>query len=97
MKHNKVIAAILATILIVGLLCSTIFIIENAHHTCTGYACPICEEIAQVEQFLSSIKFMPIVLVAFTMLSVCTLTRAVFKVLYVQKNTLISLKVEMLN
>ncbi|WP_054740260.1 hypothetical protein [Cellulosilyticum ruminicola] len=97
MKKNKVIALILAVVLLAGLLFSTIFIIENFGHKCTGHDCPICLEINQAAQFISSIKFIPILSVTLTILSVFTLTRAVFKRVYVHKNTLISLKVEMLN
>ena len=49
------VAAIVATMLLFGVLFSSTLIAEEFHHDCVGDECPICQTIAQCEAFLNRI------------------------------------------
>lgn len=96
-KVSKLIALIALISLFAGLLFSYDYIIENAHHHCSGEDCPICMEIEAAVQFVSNIRFIP--LLSFIMAVLCVFTR-VFASIENHigvKQTLITLKVELLN
>ncbi len=50
------VAAVLAAMLLFGVLFSQVFIAEEFHHDCVGDECPICQTIAQCEAFLNRIS-----------------------------------------
>lgn len=96
-KFTGITAIILVMVLLSGIFVSYDFIIENAHHDCSGENCPICIEIDQAVQIISNIRFVPVL--PFVMAVLCVFTRkGVFvKTLNDRIDTLITLKVEALN
>lgn len=95
--NKKVIAILLAAFMLISILFSYHFIIENAHHDCTGEKCSICLQLEEAAQFISSIKFVSIL--SFTMAVLCIFTKWVAhetKDICVN-NTLVSLKVKLLD
>ena len=60
-KKKKVPAVLLCLVLVAGILLSYDYIIEETHHDCSGRECPICMQIKEAVQFLSTIKFVPVV------------------------------------
>jgi len=58
-KNNnvrRVLAAILAVVLVFVVLFSTIYIVKEHHHECHGAECPICHNILRCVQFLNQIS-----------------------------------------
>lgn len=96
-KVSKLIAIVALISFIAGMLFSYDYIIENAHHHCSGEDCPICMEIEAAVQLVSSIRFIPIL--SFVMAVLCVFTRVIASVEnhIGVKQTLITLKVELLN
>ncbi|MFV0465384.1 MAG: hypothetical protein ACK5ML_04855 [Lachnospiraceae bacterium] len=96
-KDNRILTIVLAAVLVVTIIFSYMFVIENARHDCSGEDCPICTEIESAIQTISSIKMLSVlplvaaVICVFTQL--CTISRFFFGT----EDTLISLKVELLN
>lgn len=96
-KHKKTLAVLLVAFMLIGILSSHKFIIDNAHHDCTGENCPICLQIEAAVSLIRSIKYVPIL--SFLMAALIVFTKRedrVEKQIYA-RNTLISLKVELLN
>ena len=61
-KALKLIAPILAAIILLTFFMSLLFVIHEAHHNCTGEDCPIC---ARIEACISTVKnFVDLVTVA---------------------------------
>lgn len=96
-KRTKIMAVILIVLFLITVCLSYIFIIENAHHNCTGEDCTICMQLEHAEQFLSGLKFIPVL--SFLMMAFCVFTQlcAVFNQSFCVKNTLVLLKVELLD
>lgn len=96
-KVSKLIAVAVLIFLVAGLLFSYDYIIENAHHDCSREDCPICMEIEAAVQFVSSIRFIPVL--SLVMAVLCVFTQVVASVVnhIGVKQTLITLKVELLN
>ena len=46
MTKKRVIAAIMAALILCAIVCSLVFIRIEAHHDCRGDDCPVCEHIA---------------------------------------------------
>ncbi|NLL80395.1 MAG: hypothetical protein GX234_11560 [Clostridiales bacterium] len=98
MKPNKkLFAVMLAAILWMTLTLSFIFIIQNAHHHCSGDECPICVEIEAAINTISGFKAVPVSALAIAVLCVFTQLCAETGESVCVKNTLITLKVELLN
>ena len=97
MKKNRILAILIMMIFLLGIVFSYRFIIENAHHDCTGETCPICMEIEQAVQFVSHINAVHILLPFVSFLGVLALSCVTLKSQCCRNNTLIFLKVEMLN
>lgn len=95
--HKKILAVLLVAFMLTGILFSYKFIIDNVHHDCTGENCPICLQIEEAVSFIQSIKYVPILSFLMAVLFLFTKREAhETKHIYV-RNTLISLKVELLN
>lgn len=96
-KVSKLIAIMAMICLVAGMLFSYDYIIENAHHHCSGEDCPICMEIEAAVHFVSSLRV--ILMLSFVMAVLCVFTRVVTSVGNHAgvKQTLITLKVELLN
>lgn len=95
-KRNRIFAFIMAVLLIATLLFSCTFILEKAHHDCTGDNCPICMEIKAAMQTISGFKALPVL--AFVVSVLCVFTQAYTVKTHSDsvRNTLITLKVELL-
>ena len=96
-KSNKVIAIIITIYLFTTLLFSYLFIVENAHHVCTGEDCPICMEIEVAIHTIYSFKALPILPLILAVLCVFTHICMVIIEYDCTKYTLITLKVELLD
>ena len=96
-KSNKVIAIIITIYLFTTLLFSYLFIVENAHHVCTGEDCPICMEIEAAIHTIYSFKASPILPLILAVLCVFTHICMVIIECDCTKYTLITLKVELLD
>ncbi len=94
---NKVIAIVLIAFLSAGILFSSGYIIENAHHDCSGADCSVCTQLREAVQFISSIRFIPVRSFIMAVLCAFALGIASVKNHIGVKNTLITLKVELLN
>lgn len=97
MTKRKAIAIVLVVFILLGVWFSYNFIIEEAHHKCTGQNCPICLQIDEAIQFISLIKFVPIL--PLIMVVLCIFAKWVaYETRHICVNdTLISLKVELLD
>lgn len=96
MEKKSIVAILLVVSIFLGIFFAYSFIIENAHHDCNGEDCPICLEIKQAIQFISNVKFVPILSYIMTVLSVFTLIGVFMEKSNCKINTLITLKVELL-
>lgn len=97
LPETKVMAVLLAVFMLAGILFSYYFIIENTHHDCTGEKCPICLQIEEAVQFIQTMKYVPVL--SFIMAVLCVFTKWVAhetRHIFV-KQTLLSLKVELLD
>ena len=97
MKRKKV-ATILAVLLIVFFVFSIFFIAHEADHDCTGENCPICEQIVICEKTLEELGSGIITII----IIIATVFGGVYKLLCfdenrAKKDSLVSLKIEMLN
>lgn len=96
-KKTRIMAVVVAVLLLLVILLSYGFIIENAHHNCTGEDCPVCMQLERAEQTVSGLKLISIS--SFLMVVICVFTQlcAILFESFCVKNTLISLKVELLD
>lgn len=95
MKKSLALAA--AVMLIITVLFSYSFLIQNVHHDCMGEECSVCIELAVVAQTLSSLRAIPVLSFSVAVLCVSTLYLAVIQEQGCVKDTLITLKVELLD
>ena len=80
-KMNKALAGIMATMILLVMLFSAIFIVSHTDHDCTDEDCPICACLQQCENILHGASdgsqftasgFIPVVLIAgFILVSYC--------------------------
>lgn len=96
-REQKMAAVILAVMLLGTILFSYLFIMENAHHDCTGSDCPICMEMEAAMQTISGIKMLPVLPLILAVLCVFTQTCTEAAESNRGRDTLITLKVELLN
>lgn len=99
MKSKKrILAVVLAVFILSVLFLSYGYIIENTNHDCThDEHCPICLQLKSSVQLISTFKFIPALSFFITLLCVLTQLYVKFKPSFCIKNTLITLKVELLN
>ena len=91
------IAAIVAVMLLLGVLFSSGFIAEEFHHDCAGDECPICQTIAQCEAFLSRIATGTALFVVSIMAVITAVLSTMLAVSPVINETLVSCKVRLNN
>ena len=97
MSKRRVMSAVLAALVLVVLLSSSLFIIDHADHDCIGEDCPICGQIYLCTQTLKTLSLAVIaaaVFYAFSALLSITIRQA--ETIYVQP-TPVSLKVKLTN
>lgn len=70
MNKRRVMSAVLAALVLVILISSSLFIIEHADHDCTGEDCPICEQICLCTQTLKTLSLAVIAAAVFYAFSV---------------------------
>lgn len=94
---KKSLAIMLSVILFVMVFFSYDFVIRNAHHDCSGEECPICIQMESAVQFVSGIKFIP--MLSFIGIVLCVLLHRITSIqkIYGVTNTLVKMKVEFLN
>ena len=97
-KKTKITAALTALIIMLVILCSSIFIIEHIDHECTGRDCTVCREIAQFRSNLSmsGTTADPVVIAAAFIFVMAELIALAVRTSS-GRSTLITLKVELLN
>lgn len=99
MVNRKIIIALIMSFLIVStIIFSYSFFIKRAHHDCTGEGCPICMEIGIAVQTLADLKLM-VSIVPFVTAFLCVfmLYYIVYSIKISTRDTLITLKVELLD
>ena len=52
-KFLKIVAPVMAALVILAVVMSLLFVIHEAHHHCTGEDCPIC---ARIEACINTVK-----------------------------------------
>ena len=97
MRKKKNLALAAAVMLLITFLFSYSFLIQNVHHDCIGEECSVCIEVAVVAQTLSSLRASPVLSFSVAVLCVFTLSVAVMQEQDCIKDTLITLKVELLD
>lgn len=97
MKKTKALSLVMAVIVFVTVLFCYQYMIQNAHHNCSGEDCPVCMELAMVAHTLSELKLIPILPFTMAVLSVFTLMYTNAKAILCVQHTLITLKVELLD
>lgn len=97
MSKKRIMSWILIVFFVAGVLFSYGYIARNVEHDCTGQECPICMHLQQAAQFLSNIKTMSTTPVFLAFLSVFTLGVVLVYAHEYCTDTLVSLKVELLN
>lgn len=97
MSKKRIMSWILIVFFVTGVLFSYGYIARNVEHDCTGQECPICMHLQQAAQFLSNIKTMSTTPVLLAFLSVFTLGAVLVYTHEYCTDTLVSLKVELLN
>ena len=97
MSKKRIMSWILIVFFVSGVLFSYGYIARNVEHDCTGQECPICMHLQQAAQFLSNIKTMSTTPVFLAFLSVFTLGVVLVYAHEYCTDTLVSLKVELLN
>ena len=96
-KRRRILAVILAAVIVFTLAFSSFYIIGEYNHHCIGNDCPVCEQIRICEKTLGSSLYFGAVL----LFTVFMLTRVV-KVLiryekYIQTDSLVCLKQKLTN
>lgn len=96
-KKRRIFAAATAVLLLAVILFSYPVIAKNAHHDCTGENCPICMEIQSIMKTVSGFKMMHVK--TFLLLVLCVFKHICTVILDLDctRDTLITLKVELLN
>ncbi len=96
-KLKKAIAIVLCLAILVLPILAEIYVVENVEHTCVGEECPICMELHMAIQIFNNLALGVVMLC--TIALVIGLFIIVLSKMYqvIVKDTLISLKVELLN
>lgn len=93
--RNRVLAILFVALLLVSILYSYEYIIEHARHECLGEECLICIQVEEAIQFITNLKYVPILSFIMAVFCVSKCFYRMAKKLFVLKQTLISLKVEL--
>ena len=95
--RTRLIAIIVAIMIVIMIIFSYCFVIEHAHHDCKGKDCPICMELEMALQIISSLKVITFLPFLIAILCVFTQISGLISQSESIKDTLITLKVELLN
>ncbi len=69
MTKKRILAAVLAALVLAVMLSSSLFIIEHADHDCTGEDCPICQQIYLCTQTIKTLSLAFIAVTVFSALA----------------------------
>ena len=97
-RNNKIFTILVILTLLVISLFYYNFIIDNLDHTCSGVGCSICLKLDIIINYFTNFK--SIIFVPFLMVILCVFTQLFYVIIetsFSTKETLISLKVELLN
>lgn len=94
---RKICVFFVITFILLNILFSYQFIIENAHHDCSQDHCPICVQLEEAFQFIQSIRQVPVTSFLMTVLFLSAKWVSHATEHLCVNPTLISLKVELLN
>lgn len=98
MQKKRLVALLITLLFLATVLFSYNYISENVHHNCThDDNCPICMEIEACLQFVSSIRILPVIPLFIGFLYVISQAVSTIYTSVQDTNTLISLKVELLD
>lgn len=97
MTKKRILTAVLAALVLVVMLSSSLFIIEHADHDCTGEDCQICQQIYLCTQTLKTLSLAVIAAAVFYAFS--ALLSIIIKQVETAcvPNTPVSLKVKLTN
>lgn len=96
-KHSRIISVIMAVAMVIGLVSSALFVVENSEHKCSGMDCQIC---AQVNVSLKALNNQtPKPEIAFSVFAVSWTIVLIFGCIhnYFKVDTLINLKTKLSN
>lgn len=94
-KKIRSIALIVAFAVLFVMLCSTLYIVAEADHDCTGENCPICYQISVCQNTLKNLSF-AVCTAVFAAAFTYTLCQSVSaRTESIQSDTLVSLKVKL--
>lgn len=96
-KNAKLFSILMACVLLFILLGSNTFIASHMKHVCIGEECPVCEELQMAENTITNLG--AIVVYVTVALFLCAFAQTFTQVYHtiLRKNTLIKLKVELLD
>lgn len=95
--RDRVFSIVCTLALLVCLLFSYEYVVSNTQHDCPGKDCTVCVQLEAAVHFISSIKILP--MLSFIAIVLCVFTRiyAASERSACVRNTLVLLKVELLN
>ena len=94
-KKNRIIAILLAVMVLFVMLYSALFIVSHAEHDCVGENCPICYQISVCQNALKNLS-LAVSAVAFAAAFTYTLCRSISAcAAVIPSYTLVSLKVKL--
>jgi hypothetical protein len=96
-KKNKILALIIAFVMLCSIAFSAIFIVDKSGHICSGNDCQICYQIGSCLSTLNNItpkpnSFFELIVACFSVVLLIGFTKEIL-----DKNSLISLKVKLSN
>ena len=95
---KKLLSILLAVAFLCAVMFSAIYISDNMHHRCTGQDdCPICMEIQLAEAFLTSVKYTPVIIAMLLCIRLMNVTQTFVMSHEDAQETLVTLKVLMLD
>ncbi len=98
MRKNRFLAMLIAILFAASVFGASFFIAEELHHDCAGMGhCPICEQIEQCEALLATTFVAGAIALAVYVPVLRISSVKAFKELFCRKETLITLKAELLN
>lgn len=96
MKKNNI-AISMAIILAITIILSYIFVVHYTHHECTGTECQICLQLEQVKGFVAGLRVLSGIAVIPWAVGELVNAYCGEHGIFTIKNTLVLLKVELLN
>ena len=94
---NCILALLAAMFLLVDVLAAGQCIADRLHHSCTGENCPVCHEMEAAEAFLQMVRFVPMAAALLAAASAVLPALPHYAEEIFRAETLISLKVELLD